>query len=157
MPFCSQCGNKVSAADVYCARCGGRQPGVPYGAQAGAFGPPGDALSALHPRTASVLCYVPGIGWIISIVVLASGRFRNDLTVRFHAFQGLYLFVAWLLTDWVLRPAFGFMPWPHFGLYRVVELALLGMSIFMMLKAGQNEAFPLPIFGELAQRSAAGN
>jgi uncharacterized membrane protein len=154
MPFCSQCGNRVSATDVFCAKCGVRQPVTPVNP------PPGrgtDALSALHPRTASVLCYVPGIGWIVSIVLLASGRFRNDQTVRFHAFQGLYLFVAWLIADWVLRPAFYFVPWPHFEIYRIVELVLLGMSIFMMLKAGQNEAFALPIFGELAHRSAAGN
>lgn len=116
-----------------------------------------NALAGLHPRTASVLCYVPGIGWILSIVLLASGRFRNDLTVRFHAFQGLYLFVAWLIADWVLRPAFYLLPWMHFEIYRLVELALLGMSIFMMVKAGRNEAFALPIFGELAQRSAAGD
>src|ERR1700683_1519236 len=145
MPFCSQCGKAVSASDVFCAKCGARQPVVPHGAP----GPPppgaqivdfarariakrADALAALHPRTASVLCYVPGIGWIVSIIVLASGRFRNDMTVRFHAFQGLYLFVAWLIADWVLRPAFFFVPWPHFEIYRIAELALLGMSIFMM-------------------------
>ncbi len=149
----------MSALDVFCAKCGFRQPvAVPHGApMGGPPPPPGDALAGLQPRTASVLCYVPGIGWIVSIVVLASGRFRNDLTVRFHAFQGLYLFVAWLIADWVLRPAFLFIPWPHFEIYRLAELGLLGMSIFMMLKAGQNEAFALPVFGELAHRSAAGN
>jgi uncharacterized membrane protein len=148
----------VDASDVFCAKCGARQPVAPHGPAAGATPPFGaDALAGLHPRTASVLCYVPGIGWIVSIIVLASGRFRNDLTVRFHAFQGLYLFVAWLIADWVLRPAFFFMTWPHFEIYRLAELALLGMSIFMMLKAGQNEAFALPIFGELAHRSAAGD
>jgi uncharacterized membrane protein len=152
MPFCSQCGNRVGNADIFCARCGSRQPITPGNAR-----PLGqDALAGLHPRTASVLCYVPGLGWLVAVVVLASGRFRNDHTVRFHAFQGLYLFVAWLLAEWVLRPAFFFVPM-HFGLDRLVELALLGMSIFMMLKAGQNEAFQLPIFGELAQRSASGN
>lgn len=101
-----------------------------------------------------MLCYVPGLGWIMAVIVLASMRFRNDLTVRFHAFQGLYLFVAWLIAQWVLGPATEFL---HFGADRLVELVLLGMSIFMMLKAGQNEAFALPIFGELAQRSASGN
>lgn len=90
----------------------------------------------------------------MALVVLASTRFRNDLTVRFHAFQGLYLFVAWLIAQWVLHPATFFL---HFGADRIVELVLLGMSIFMMLKAGQNEAFALPIFGELAHRSATGN
>jgi uncharacterized membrane protein len=129
-----------------------RQPVTP-----GAHPPlPGsDPLAALHPRTASVLCYVPGIGWIISIVVLAAERFRHDRVVRFHAFQGLYLFVAWLMADWVLRPMFDVFWMPRLQVYRIVEIVLLGMSVFMMLKAGQNEAFALPLFGELAQRSVA--
>lgn len=150
MPFCSQCGNRVGDSDVYCAACGARQPITPANA------PPRstDPLRSFDARTASVLCYVPGLGWIMAVIVLASMRFRNDLTVRFHAFQGLYLFVAWLIAQWVLSPATEFL---HFGADRLVELVLLGMSIFMMLKAGQNEAFALPIFGELAQRSASGN
>ncbi len=111
--------------------------------------PGSDPLASLHPRTASVLCYVPGIGWIISIVVLAADRFRHDRVVRFHAFQGLYLFVAWLMADWVLRPMFDVFWMPQWQIYRIVEIVLLGMSVFMMLKAGQNEAFPLPLFGEL--------
>jgi uncharacterized membrane protein len=117
--------------------------------------PGGDPLASLHPRTASVLCYVPGIGWIISIVVLAAERFRHDRAVRFHAFQGLYLFVAWLMADWVLRPMFDVFWMPKMQIYRIVEIVLLGMSVFMMLKAGQNEAFSLPLFGELAHRSVA--
>ncbi len=114
-----------------------------------------DPLAALHPRTASVLCYVPGIGWIVSIVVLAAERFRHDRAVRFHAFQGLYLFVAWLMADWVVRPMFDVFLIQRLQIYRIVEIVLLGMSIFMMLKAGQNETFSLPLFGELAQRSVA--
>jgi uncharacterized membrane protein len=151
MPFCSQCGNQVSAADTYCARCGMRQPVTPAPPPI----PGADPLASLHPRTASVLCYVPGIGWIISIVVLAADRFRHDRAVRFHAFQGLYLFVAWLMADWVLRPMFDVFWMPKMQIYRIVEIVLLGMSVFMMLKAGQNEAFSLPLFGELAHRSVA--
>jgi uncharacterized membrane protein len=117
--------------------------------------PGSDPMASLNPRTASVLCYVPGIGWIISIVVLAADRFRRDRVVRFHAFQGLYLFVAWLMADWVLRPMFDVFLIPRMQIYRIVEIVLLGMSVFMMLKAGQNEAFSLPLFGELAHRSVA--
>jgi uncharacterized membrane protein len=117
--------------------------------------PGSDPLASLHPRTASVLCYVPGIGWIVSIIVLAADRFRHDRAVRFHAFQGLYLFVAWLMADWVLRPMFDVFWMPKMQIYRIVEIVLLGMSVFMMLKAGQNEAFSLPLFGELAHRSVA--
>src|SRR6476659_6890395 len=105
MPFCSQCGNRVSDRDVYCGRCGSPQPVMPSSSPLRA-----DPLQGINPRTASILCYVPGIGWIASIVVLASQRFRGDRFVRFHAFQGLYLFVAWLMEDWVLRPMFRVIP-----------------------------------------------
>ena len=112
-----------------------------------------DPLAGIPPRTASILCYIPGIGWIASIIVLASERFRRNRTVRFHAFQGLYLFVAWLMEDWVLRPMFRMAPDLH--IHGIIQALLLGMSIFMMVKAAHAEAYPLPLFGELAQRSVA--
>jgi uncharacterized membrane protein len=148
MPFCSQCGNQVGATEAYCRQCGKRQPVGPAAFPSGA-----DPLAGLPPRTASVLCYIPGIGWIASIIVLASEKFRRDRTVRFHAFQGLYLFVAWLMEDWVLRPMFRMAPELH--IHGIVGALLLGMSIFMMVKAAHEEAYPLPLFGELAQRSVA--
>src|SRR4051794_11133176 len=151
MPFCSQCGNQVSPADIYCGRCGAKQP-VAGGAPP-APGHPRDPFGGLNPRTASILCYIPGIGWIASIIVLASDRFRGNRTVRFHGFQGLYLFVAWLLDDQVLRPLLFRIP--GFHLHSIVQAVLLGMSIFMMVKASHEEAYPLPLFGELAQKSVA--
>jgi len=148
MPFCSQCGNQVGATEAYCRQCGGHQPVGPATAVSGA-----DPLAGLQPRTASILCYIPGIGWIASIIVLASDKFRRDRTVRFHAFQGLYLFVAWLMEDWVLRPMFRMAPDLH--VHGIVQALLLGMSIFMMVKAAHEQAYALPLFGELAARSVA--
>jgi uncharacterized membrane protein len=148
MPFCSQCGNQVGATEAYCRRCGARQQAEPATSLSGA-----DPLAGIQPRTASILCYIPGIGWIASIIVLASEKFRRDRTVRFHAFQGLYLFVAWLMEDWVLRPMFLMAPEIH--IHGIVGALLLGMSVFMMVKAAHEEAYPLPLFGELARRSVA--
>ena len=148
MPFCSPCGNAVGGGDAYCHRCGARQPTA-----AAPRRPGSEPLSQMSGRTASILCYVPGIGWIVSIVVLASEKFRSNRDVRFHAFQGLYLFVAWLLDAWVVRPMFAMVP--HFPIHGLVELLLLGMSIFMMVKAAHNETYSLPLFGELAHRSVA--
>jgi uncharacterized membrane protein len=169
MPFCSQCGKAVHDADTFCSRCGKQQP-PSAGAQAFGYGapppPPGyrptapmgaDPMANVPPRTWAILCYIPAIGWIASIIVLASDRFKRDRPLRFHAFQGLYLFVAWLIADWVLRPISYAMPMIHFEVYRLVELALLGLSIFMMVKAAHNEVFSLPIFGELAERSLSEN
>jgi len=145
MPFCSQCGNQVDAADVFCAKCGARQPN--------AAPRPADPFSSITPRTASVLCYIPGLGWIGSIIVLASERFRANHVVRFHAFQGLYLFVAYLIDDWVLKPMF--MPIPHVHIHGIIEVILLCMSIFMIIKASHDEAYALPIIGELAEKSVS--
>jgi uncharacterized membrane protein len=145
MPFCSQCGNQVDAADIFCAKCGARQPNAPPR--------PPDPFGSVTPRTASVLCYIPGIGWICSIIVLASERFRTNPVVRFHAFQGLYLFVAYLIDDWVLKPMISVVPRAHFN--GIIQAVLIGMSIFMIVKASRGEAYALPIIGELAERSVS--
>jgi uncharacterized membrane protein len=152
MPFCSQCGNQVGPADSFCGRCGTRQPqsGAP---PAATFGRP-SGIDSIPTRTWSILCYIPWVGWIASVVVLASDRFRQERDVRFHAFQGLYLFVAWLIADQVFRPLFWGIPQLH--VYQLLEAVLLAMSIFMMVKAAHNEAYPLPLFGELAHRSVSG-
>jgi uncharacterized membrane protein len=108
----------------------------------------------MSPRTAAILCYIPWIGWIPAIVVLASDRFRHDLVTRFHAFQGLYLFVAWLLDQWVVRAIFSPLI-PHIQVYDLIAVVLLIMQIFMIVKAAHEQRYSLPVFGELAARSIA--
>src|SRR5580693_10034721 len=100
MPYCVQCGNAVGNSDQFCGKCGSRQAAGRSGST-----PPADFMHGVSNRNASLLCYIPMVGWIAAIVVLASDRFRKETQVRFHAFQGLYLFVAWLLVDWVIKPA----------------------------------------------------
>jgi uncharacterized membrane protein len=147
MPYCSQCGNQVAGADVFCAKCGTRQP-------VDALPLTGDAFAGLSPRAASILCYIPWMGWIASIIVLSADKFRNDQVVRFHAFQGLYLFVGYLVAAVALRPFdYMMMPFPHVS--RLIEVVLLVASVFMIVKVSQGGNCSLPLFGELAQRSAA--
>jgi len=139
----------VGDRDVYCANCGTRQPNAPS--------PVTDYLSGISPRTASLLCYIPVLGWLAAIVVLASNRFRKDARVRFHAFQGLYLFVTWLIVDWVIGPMFSMsygLGMRHFfpGLLKAV---VFGAWIFMMIKVSQDETFKLPILGDLAEKSVS--
>ncbi len=152
MPFCCQCGNPTRETDLYCRSCGAPQ--------APESRPPDDGIS---PRTASMLCYLPVVGWIPAIVVLASQRFREDRIVRFHAFQGIYLFVVWLIVDWVISPLYQFAlsPLPH-GMSHafsflggLLKAALFVLWIFMLIKTGQDQLYKLPIVGELAERSVA--
>ena len=158
MPFCTQCGNQVASTDTFCARCGTRQAPATAGTAAGANAS-GDVLRNVSPRTASMLCYVPWVGWIAAILALASKRFQRDRTVRFNAFQGIYLFVAWLLLDWVMMPFLHLMSGhPAIGVRLIsgtVHLALFGTAIWMIVKTAQDQVFRLPIIGELAERSVA--
>jgi uncharacterized membrane protein len=102
-----------------------------------------------------MLCYVPVIGWIAAIILLASDRFRQNFQVRFHAFQGLYLFVAWLMVHQVLRPLFRNIPGAGFPLDGALEAVIMVTCVFMLIKASQEQEYPLPIIGDLARKSAA--
>ena len=150
MPFCCQCGQSVGSSDVYCAVCGTRQPL--------SAAPAADYMHGISPRTASLLCYIPIVGWIVAIVVLASARFREDTRVRFHAFQGLYLFVTWLLVDWVLSPMFHFAFWGpplHSFFPGLLKVVIFGTWIFMIIKTSHDETYKLPILGDLAEKSVS--
>lgn len=156
MPYCVHCGQQVQDRDVYCGNCGSRQKESAAGGSPGGSAPtPGqDILSGINSRAASMFCYVPVIGWVPAIIVLASSRFRDDRTTRFHAWQGLYLFVAWLLVEWVATPFFEVMPGPPFMVKFLKGIVLAGW-VFMLVKVSQDQMYRLPIIGELAERSVS--
>jgi uncharacterized membrane protein len=155
MPYCCQCGTEVVPADKFCRKCGVQQSGG-----TSAPGAPADLIGGVSNRNASILCYIPMVGWIAAIVVLASERFRRETQVRFHAFQGLYLFVAWLLVEWVISPALyiggdGF-PSPFQRLTTSgLHMVIFAAWVVMIIKVSHNQDYKLPIVGELAERSVS--
>lgn len=158
MPFCTQCGGQVETGDAFCALCGSPQGegGGTKGAQKRSRGHSGakqDFLSGMTPRTASLLGYIPFIGWIGAIVILASDRFRSNKEVRFHAFQGLYLYAAYFLGGWFLRE---FLDYDGIRKIRgIFELAIVAIQVFLLVKTSQDEKLSLPFLGELADRSVS--
>jgi uncharacterized membrane protein len=97
------------------------------------------------------------VGWVAAILMLASARFRHDSQVRFHAFQGLYLFVAWLIVDWVVSPMLVIQG--DFGVHHIfssmLKMGVLAIWIFMIVKLSQGQSYRLPVLGELAERSVS--
>ena len=181
MDFCTQCGTQVGDTDVFCAQCGAPQRGArgaPAGAQAAPpfppppFGAPGAAGFAPPPYSArprrphkefladatddhvAGLCYIPIAGWIFAMIVLAGQRFRGNREVRFHAFQGLYLFVVWLVINWVFSPIASHSHVTS-GLSDLVQLGLILLGVFMLIKTRNGETIRLPVLGELAEKSVA--
>ena len=153
MPFCTQCGIEVANSAAFCGNCGARQGAGAPPPPPPPPGPAPDPLAGFSPRTAAILCYVPIVGWIAAVIVLASRKFKTNHSVRFHAFQGLYLFAVWLLLDWI-GPIMDFGS-PHFVRFdHLLRGVLFAVSIFMMIKASHQEPYVLPIIGELAKRSA---
>jgi uncharacterized membrane protein len=160
MPYCTNCGNPVRPENSYCPNCGARQAGSDRtGFSAGGssgFGPA--SLSGFYgnisDHAASVLCYVPVLGIVAAIVILASHRFRYNTRVRFDAFQSVYLFVAWLIVSNALPTLLyaSYLPFEH-AMLNLLKLAVLGSWLYVLVKAAQNERVHLPIIGDLAARS----
>jgi len=167
MAYCVQCGQAVGGSDKFCAKCGTPQAGAGFGTgSSAASGRPSAGYSAavqdfwsnISHRNAALLCYIPWVGWIAAIGVLASERFRSEKRLRFHAFQGLYLFAAWLMVEWVVTPMLVFpsstVGFPVFrSISQILHLIIVGAWIFMLMKVSQDVDYRLPVLGELADRS----
>jgi uncharacterized membrane protein len=107
---------------------------------------------------ASALCYLFGL--ITGILFLVLEPYNKNKTIRFHAFQSIFFNVALIAVDIALTivfsilfriPGLGFLAlviWPVFG------LAILGVWLFLMYKAYNNQKFVLPIIGPLAEKQA---
>jgi uncharacterized membrane protein len=163
MPYCVQCGQTVGSSDHFCAKCGAQQSGgAPSGTTWAASGPGRvhDFWTNISQRNAALLCYIPWVGWVAAIAVLASDRFRTEKRLRFHAFQGLYLFAAWLMVEWVIAPMLAFpastVGFPFYrSISQILHLVIVGAWIFMLMKVSHDVDYRLPILGELADRSVS--
>ncbi len=144
MPYCSRCGNQVQESDQFCLRCGAAQQPEAK---------PAELAADLGSRMPAIFCYFPFLGWIAAIFVLAGDSFRWQRDMRFHGFQGLYLACSWLLYHWVIEEmVIQGQPWV---VHRIVRVAYVGVSFFLMFKTGQGDKFRLPVLSDLADQSLA--
>lgn len=148
MPYCTHCGAQVDARASFCHNCGTGQPRRSAPAE--------DFLGGMSDRTACILCYVPVLGIIPAIIILASQRYRTNVRVRFNAFQSLYLFVAWLIVS-SAAPTLLFVNFPGWeaehALIALLKVAMFVCWIYLLVKAAHQEQVKLPIIGDLAARS----
>jgi uncharacterized membrane protein len=154
MPFCTNCGTQVNTRAQFCQNCGTPQkPGAPPRPSAPQAQ---DIINGISDRAACILCYIPVFGVIPAIIFLASQRFRTNFRVRFNAFQGLYLFVAWLIfssaAPTLLFTGFSGHVFEHMVL-GLIKSALVISWIYLLIKAAHEQEVRLPIIGDLAARS----
>ncbi len=160
MPFCKNCGSPVDGQ--FCPQCGtpvtaasgagpGSQPPAPQPAPASASG--------ITDNVASALCYL--LGFITGIIFLAIAPYNQNKTVRFHAFQSIFLSVALIAVSMGLAIlsmilfAISFWLGTLFGLIQMVfGLGVFILWLYMMWKSYQGQKVLLPVIGELAQKQA---
>jgi len=91
--------------------------------------------------------FVPAAG------LLLLPAFRNRRFIRFHAWQSLLLWGAFLVLTVVALFFSNIAAAIFFLLFGILaSLAMLFLWIVLMIKAWQGERFELPWFGSLAER-----
>jgi len=106
------------------------------------------------------LCYLFGL--ISGILFLVLEPYNKNRTVRFHAFQSIFLSVVLIAVEIVLAILFRVMlqvlPYSLWFLISlislVVWLAFLVLWILLMVKAYQNQKLVIPVIGPLAEKQA---
>ncbi|MBZ5610309.1 MAG: hypothetical protein LAP38_18760 [Acidobacteriia bacterium] len=163
MAFCQNCGSPVDGR--FCQKCGAAVGG---GAPNPAPGPtPGSAPGAYPPaanvgisdNVAGALCYL--VGFITGILFLVLAPYNQNRNVRFHAFQSIFLNVAWFVC-WIVLTIVGIALHviPVLGTMLMILLNFaLGIGslivwIYMMIKTYNGERIVLPVIGSLAEQQA---
>jgi uncharacterized membrane protein len=166
MAFCANCGAAVDGR--FCQKCG-----APAGAPgAGPAPAPGDAplpppatsvtvspAVGMTDNLAAALCYL--FGFITGILFLVLAPYNQNREIRFHAFQSIFLNIAWvalwIVITIILIP---FRLIPFLGLFIAVVLqSVLGLGgfvcwLYMMFKTYNGEKIVLPVIGPMAEKQA---
>jgi uncharacterized membrane protein len=118
------------------------------------FQPAGAAgANDLRPSVAGMLSYP--LFFITGLLFLVLTPYNRDRFVRFHAFQSIFMFVAYLALAIALGIVGSIMPWPiRAMLSGVPKLLLLAGTVWMMYQAYKGERFKLPVIGDLAESQA---
>lgn len=142
MPFCGTCGAPVEGR--FCAKCGGAVAGA--GATAAA-----PATSGLTENAASALCYV--LTFITGILFLVLEPYNKNRTIRFHAFQAIFLGVGIIIFDFAMSIVISMLHMWFLGLlFPLIGLGCFILWIYMIYSAYQGKMVVLPIIGGLAQQ-----
>jgi uncharacterized membrane protein len=108
---------------------------------------------------AGALCYL--FGFITGILFLVLAPYNQDRNIRFHAFQSIFLNVAWIVI-WIVIAivtiAFRVIPFLGFFISAVLHFAIgiggLVIWLYMMFKTYNGEKIVLPVVGPLAEKQA---
>lgn len=178
MAFCANCGAEVQGK--FCAKCGAPvgagaappppPPEQPYTAPQQSYVPPQQGFGqqqgysapqagGLTDNMAAALCYV--LGLITGILFLVLAPYNQNRVIRFHAFQSIFLnlaYIACLILLGVLTGILRVIPFVgvmlSLALYPLLALCFFVLWLALMYKAYNGERWVLPVIGPLAEKQA---
>jgi uncharacterized membrane protein len=171
MAFCANCGAEASGR--FCQKCGAPVAAAPGPNPMPPPPPPGMNPPDVHPlpppagapslgmtdNMAGALCYL--FGFITGILFLVLAPYNQDRNIRFHAFQSIFLSIAWIILSIVIGIvvlAFSFIPFLGLFVAWVLRLAIglggLFIWLYLMFKTYNGEKIVLPVIGPLADKQA---
>ena len=147
MAFCASCGAPVEGR--FCAKCG-----TPMGAAVPPLGAtPGAATAGMTDNAASALCYV--LGLVTGILFLVLAPYNQNRTIRFHAFQSIFLNIAWIVLWMVFNIIFAALHmFSLLILSPLIGLVFFILWIYLIISAYQGKTVVLPVIGPIAQKQA---
>jgi uncharacterized membrane protein len=153
MAFCAKCGGQLADGATFCSSCGaavGTANVIPT--------PSVDSSQASSGLTSNVAGALAYLTIIPAIIFLVAAPYNRDRFVRFHAFQCLFLAAAgfvlfFALGIFAMVPVVGWIV--GIIIFPLLGLGMLGLVLFMMYKAYNNEKFMLPVIGKLADEQAS--
>ena len=111
--------------------------------------------TGLSDNAASGLAYVTIIP---AIVFLVAAPYNQNAKIRFHAWQSIFLHIAWVVA-WVALGVLGAVPGLNLLDLILIPLVMLGffiLWIMLLVKAFNGSSFRLPVLGDLAEKQAGG-
>ena len=151
MAFCGSCGAQMQDGAAKCEKCG---------AAAGAAAPAASSSTGTGGMTdnvAAALSYIT----IVGIIFLLIEPYNKNKFVRFHAFQSIFLNLAWIVVFIALSIiSIVLLPIPFLGailslmLHMAAGLGILILWLMLMYKAYNKERWVLPFIGPLAEKQA---
>jgi uncharacterized membrane protein len=109
--------------------------------------------AGLTSNVAGALCYL--FGAITGVAFLLIQPYNQDRAVRFHAFQSIFLTVAWFILWMGISiitsiSVFSFL----YILTPLVSLAGFLLWLYLMFQTYQGRRVVLPVIGPLAEQQA---
>lgn len=155
MAFCEQCGTEMSDSANFCPSCGkarGAPSGQPGTSQTQYQDP--ESRDIEDNKVMAIFSY------ILFFIPLLTGDYKTSPFVKYHANQGIILFIAsaiWGVIQgilsmfiWFLRITLHYRVFPTAVMFvfgSLVWMAFAGLVIYGIVNAVQGKCKPLPLIG----------